>query len=176
MKNIWTEGLTICDDGGVPVEITPSMLSEIYRRIKIQNGHDILSVFVAADGYSEEQLIAISEKLSEILNCDSGDSERAACAKVLGNEFDKEVGKKALSLEDFKVGAYYYDLLVDAIDSDIRINDEVSIVTGGYEQVSDENSSIMVLTNDQGYITDVKQGDYKSLVIPERVAEIRKGL
>lgn len=177
MKNIWTEGLTVSDDGGTPVEITPTMLSEINRRMKVQNGYDILSVFVAEPKCTEEQLLAISEKLDEILNCDSGDSERAACIKVLGDDFDnEEVSTKTISLEDFKLGADFYELLLDSIDSDVIINDEVSLVTGGYMQVSHNGKYIMVLPDDEGTIVDVKKGDYKSLLNHERVAEICKAL
>lgn len=87
-KDIWTDGFFLASErNGSAIEITPSMLSEIYRQMKIQDGKNIVAVYSEKE-FSDEEYIAVKEALDDIQSADSGDDEYQACIKALGADFE----------------------------------------------------------------------------------------
>lgn len=88
MEDIWTKGMDIKDDQGNPIHLSPENLTEVSEAIKIDNGKNIVALYTSST-FTDEQYLAVSEALDDILSCDSGDAEYRACVNVLGKGFDE---------------------------------------------------------------------------------------
>lgn len=88
MEDIWTNGMDIKDDQGNLIHLSPENLTEVSEAIKIDNGKNIVAVYTSST-FTDEQYLAISEELDNILSCESGDAEYRACIKILGVGFDE---------------------------------------------------------------------------------------
>lgn len=85
MRNIWETGFTIKDNNGKNVEITPEMLIEINKQIKIQRSYDIVACHVSYPNCSDEQLLAVAEKVEAYESENAGNDEYDAIVNILGS-------------------------------------------------------------------------------------------
>ena len=83
--NIWSDGI-ILENNGANVVITPMMLKEIFRQIKVFDGRNMVAFHTeAGKKYADDIYEAVYDEYLEILMTDSGEDELTACKNVIGD-------------------------------------------------------------------------------------------
>jgi hypothetical protein len=115
-KNIFADGLTVQNDAGEDVKLSPAMLCKISREIDTQNGRDAIACFTN-NTFSDDQCLAVMQEIENRQSADSGNLEYSVMQDILGKNFDNQRKKYFFTFGSDEKFPYQNTYLVVIADS-----------------------------------------------------------